>query len=209
MAITVDWPNAIINVPRADMLLVQSTPTEIRQLDLDQFRKDLRDLEDNDEGRAFTQTHAHNPPVTVGGVTLARVLEILEPYTITFEDGQYAVNLVGANSNVGDRVNVNQVSVRSANSAGLTFSEEINAQSFLDSAVYLNTSQGSAGTSFPRGTPTDPVNNLSDALEIAWFRGLNRIYLTGFASAGATLNLDGITFVGGSGASNVLILLAD
>jgi hypothetical protein len=57
--------------------------------------------------------------ISVGAFELARVIEIVNDYTITFEDGQYAVNLLGANSNIADRVNVNQVSVRSANSAGL------------------------------------------------------------------------------------------
>jgi hypothetical protein len=61
----------------------------------------------------------HNPAVSVGGVTLAKVIEIINGYTITFEDGKYAVNLTGANSNVGDKINVNQVSVRSSNSAGM------------------------------------------------------------------------------------------
>jgi hypothetical protein len=68
---------------------------------------------------AYPDTHRHVAPVSLGGVTLARIIEIINGYTVTFEDGQYAVNLVGANSNVGDVVNVNQVSVRSANSVGL------------------------------------------------------------------------------------------
>jgi len=44
---------------------------------------------------------------------------ILNGYTITFENGQYAVNIKGANSNIADVLNVNQVSVRSFNAAGL------------------------------------------------------------------------------------------
>jgi len=100
------------------MILIQSNP-EIRELDLDTFRLALRNLEDSEEGVPFLHTHNHNTAVTVGGVTLARVIEITNGYTMTFEDGQYAVNLVGANSNVPDVTNVNQVSVRSANSAGL------------------------------------------------------------------------------------------
>jgi hypothetical protein len=99
--------------------LVQASPTEIRELDLNAFRLKLKDLEDSPEGMPYLDTHRHNTSVTLGGVTFARLIEIINDYTITFEDGQYAVNLVGANSNVGDRVNVNQVSVRSANSAGL------------------------------------------------------------------------------------------
>lgn len=119
MAITIDWPNGIINVPKADLTLIQVSPFEIRELDLDWFRLQLKDLEDSDDGMPFQKTHNHNTEVTIGNLTLSRVIEILDPYTVTFEDGQYAVNLVGANSNVGDKVNVNQVSIRSSNSAGL------------------------------------------------------------------------------------------
>jgi len=119
MTITVNPITGVIYVPKVDTVLVQASPTEIRQLDLNIFRLALRDIEEDVHMRPWPRTHDHNADVTVGGVTLADVLEILEPYTVTFEDGQYAVNLVGANSNVGDRINVNQVSVRSANSAGL------------------------------------------------------------------------------------------
>ncbi len=119
MAITINYLTKVINVPKADMTLVQSVPSEIRELDIDDFRLTLRDLEDSAEGMLYQATHSHNTTVTVGGVTLARVVEIINGYTITFEDGQYAVNLVGANSNIADVTNVNQVSVRSANSAGL------------------------------------------------------------------------------------------
>jgi hypothetical protein len=115
----IDWANRIIFIPKQVTTLVQASPTEIRELDLNAFRLKLKDLEDSPEGMPYLDTHRHNTSVTLGGVTFARLVEIINDYTITFEDGQYAVNLVGANSNVGDRVNVNQVSVRSANSAGL------------------------------------------------------------------------------------------
>jgi hypothetical protein len=117
--IYVDWANRVIFVPKQVTTLVQASPTEIRELNLNDFRLALKDLEDSPEGMPYPDTHRHNTTVTLGGVTFARLIEIINDYTITFEDGQYAVNLVGANSNVGDRVNVNQVSVRSANSAGL------------------------------------------------------------------------------------------
>lgn len=119
MAVTINWETKVISIPKADMTLVQSTPTEIRELDVDDFRMELKDIEDNVEGVPFSDTHRHNGEVTLGGLTLARVIEIIDPYTITFEDGQYAVNLVGANNNIADKTNVNQVSVRSSNSAGM------------------------------------------------------------------------------------------
>ena len=118
MALSVDWLTKVIFVPKADTTLIQSSPTEIRELDLNAFRLNLKDIED-DEGMPYVDTHRHNTSVSIGGLSLARVIEIINGYTVTFEDGQYAVNLTGANSNIGDVVNVNQVSIRSANSAGL------------------------------------------------------------------------------------------
>ena len=120
MAITIDYNGAtyIIQVPRADLDLVQASP-EIREMDVNWFRLQLKDIEDSAEGQPFPDTHSHNTEVTLAGLVYARVVEILAPYTITFEDGQYAVNLFGANNNVADKTNVNQVSIRSANSAGL------------------------------------------------------------------------------------------
>jgi len=122
VAISVDPLTFVISVPTADLTLVQSSPSYIYELPLNDFRMWLKDWEDDGEiygGMTFLKTHDHNTEVSLGGLTFARVIEILDPYTITFEDGQYAVNLIDANSNVSDKINVNQVSVRSANSAGL------------------------------------------------------------------------------------------
>lgn len=117
--VTIDWGAKNIFVPRVFLTLVQSTPTVIYELNLNTFRLALKDLEDNGEGMPYPDTHRHNTAVVLSGVTYARVIEIINDFTVEFEDGQYAVNLVGANSNVADRVIVNQVSVRASNSAGL------------------------------------------------------------------------------------------
>lgn len=119
MAITITWPTKVINVPRADMTLIQTSPYELRQLDLNWFRLQLKSLEDDAYGINYLKTHNHNTEVTLGGLVLARVITIISGYTITFENGNYAVDLVGANSNVADVVNLNSVMVRSYNSAGL------------------------------------------------------------------------------------------
>lgn len=119
MAISIDWGTRVITVPKADMELVHSFPFEVRELDLNEFHLTLRNLEDDIEGMAYPSTHNHNTEVSLGGVVLSRVVEIINDYTVTFENGNYAVNLVGANSNVADVTNLNSVSIRSANSAGL------------------------------------------------------------------------------------------
>jgi len=116
MAISINWATKVINIPQ-DYLT--DLGGGIFELNVNTFRLDLRDIEDNEDGIPFQYTHTHNTEVTLGGLTLSRVVEIIAPYTITFEDGQYAVNLVGANNNIADRTNVNQVSVRSSNSAGM------------------------------------------------------------------------------------------
>lgn len=131
MAISINPLTFVINVPRADMTLVQVSP-EIRQLDLDTFRMDLKAYEAAVYGIYLYKTHNHNTEVTLGNLTFARVIEILPPYTVTFQDGQYAVNLVNANSNISDKTNVNQVSVRSANSAGLVAATSTVTQSDVE-----------------------------------------------------------------------------
>jgi len=135
MAISIDWGTSVITVPKADMTLVQTDPHEIRDLDINTFRLALKSLEDDPAGMGFPKTHTHNTEVTLGGLTFARVIEILSPYTVTFEDGQYQVNLVGANSNIADRRNLNQVSLVPNNSAGLivyTSGSGVTAQDKLD-----------------------------------------------------------------------------
>lgn len=125
MAISINWLTFEIYIPKSYLTLVQMVPTEIYSMDTNQFRLDLKALEETEEGMTFPKTHNHNPPVSVGGVELARVIEILPPYTLVYEDDQYAVNLQGSNSNIADVTNVNQVSIRSANSAGLVNSTQI------------------------------------------------------------------------------------
>lgn len=119
MAINIAWPTGVITVPRADMNLVQTNPFEVRELDLEAFREELRAAEDDAAGMPWPKTHNHNTTVTLSGTTYARVIEIINGYTVTFEDGSYAVNAIGANSNIADVLNLNAVQLRTQNSAGL------------------------------------------------------------------------------------------
>jgi len=179
LAISIDWDARIIFIPKADtQLIVAGPPQEIRQLNLNDFRLALKALEESEEGMPFLDTHTHNSEVLLGGIVYARVVEIINGYTITFEDGQYAVNLIGANSNVGDVVNVNQVSVRSSNSAGLISNQAIEFSSF-EGRVTVSAGSSYSGSAFPTGTRQRPVNNLSDALLIAQFRGLHCLAFLG------------------------------
>lgn len=158
-----------IFVPRADIPLVQASP-EIRELDVNVFRKALKDLEAAAEGMPWPDTHRHVTETTLSGSTYARLVEILPPYTVEFEDGQYSVRAVGANHNILDVKINNQVSLAVQNSAGLINSPEIQYGSF-DGAVWIDATSSFTGTAYPLGTPRRPVNNISDALAIAVERG--------------------------------------
>ena len=132
MAISIDWPTKVINVPKADTTLVDAGPPEIRALDVNQFRKDLNALQASENGMPELTTHIHTAPVVLGGVTFARQVEIINGYTVTFEDGSYAVNLTEANNNVSDVTNLNSVSIRSANSAGLVEGSTLTPNTILE-----------------------------------------------------------------------------
>lgn len=141
----VDWGTKIIHVLETDMTIVQSVPSVIYDLSLDWFRLELKDLEDDQAGMPYPDTHKHDTETLLDGTTYARKIEILAPYTVTFEDGQYAVNLIGANSNVASRTNVNQVSIRPQNSAGLVSNVAGVAAAIWDTELSRHTGAGSFG----------------------------------------------------------------
>jgi len=193
----ITWETKVINVYKADLTVVQVTPTEIYDLDLNWFRLKLRDLEDDVLGITRLRTHRHNTEVTLSGITFARVINIINGYTITFEDGQYAVNLVGANSNVSDRTNVNSVSIRPQNSAGLTSSPAVEYASF-NGGVIIDATKSNTGTAFPRGTEQMPLRDMTDALAVATYRGFKKLYVHSDYTFDADANINAFTVVGQS-----------
>ena len=100
--ISIDWASRVIFVPK--IYLVPTSNPVIFNMDTDKFRLDLKDFEDGEDGISYPDTHRHNTEVPLGGVIYARVIEIINNYTVEFEDGQYAVNLFGSNNNIGDVV---------------------------------------------------------------------------------------------------------
>lgn len=112
-------PTFVITVQRADMTLIATTPSEIRQLDSNVFRGWLHDWSDSPDGMGMPFPFRHNTEVIIDGLAYARTIEILPPYTVTFEEGAYQVNIVGSNNNIHSRRNLNSVSIVPSNSAGL------------------------------------------------------------------------------------------
>jgi hypothetical protein len=204
MALVFDYNTRIITIPKADLLLVQTLPSEVRQLNINDFRLWLHDEQDDERGIVFVEMFENQPPKTISGVTLARVLEILSPWKVEFDDtggaDLYAVNIVGGNSNLADVVVKNTVGVNTANSAGLQDPFALQSGAF-QGEIALDTVSGSSGTSFPRGTRAFPTNNIVDAIAIAETRGLRTIrVLRSFTLSSGDFS-DGYTFT----ADNTLI----
>lgn len=135
MAIEIHWIDHIIHVPK-DYLTLDSGTLYI--LDTDLFRLDLKGLEASVYGICNPKTHNHNTEITVAGTTYARAIEILSPYTVEFEDGQYTVILIGSNNNIFDVAGgilvQNQVQVIPTNAAGLIVKEVGSAVTEQDKA---------------------------------------------------------------------------
>lgn len=119
MATSIHWPTKVINVLQSDLTLVSGT---LYELDVNALRLELKDLEDSEAGMPYPTTHNHNTELTLSGVTYARSVEIINGYTLTFEDtgSPYTVRCVGANHNLADITNfTSEVSLIVGNSAGL------------------------------------------------------------------------------------------
>lgn len=186
--ISINWPTGVIFVPKADLTLLQASP-EIRGLDLNAFRLELKDLEDSAAGMPFTKTHNHSTEVLLSGIVYARIVSIIPPYTVEFEDGQYAVSCTGANHNLADVKVANQVSLLINNAAGLISNSAIEYASFQNK-VTIDVGSGFTGTVYPTGTATRPVNNLPDALLIATTRGLKILDLKSDLTVTTGQNVD-------------------
>lgn len=123
MAISVNWITRVVHIPRADLVFQTSN---VVTMDLEWFRWEILDIMDSDAGMANPDIINHNTSITLSGVTYARFIEIINGYSIEFEDqpgSPYAVILQGANHNVID-VNVfNTTSLLGNNSAGLIYNE--------------------------------------------------------------------------------------
>lgn len=112
--ISIDWTTKTIFVPKEDMTLLEGDSGEVRELDMYQFHVDLAQIEASEDGICFKDSHSHVTSKTTGGIVIPRVIDIVNDYTITFEDGPYSVRMTGSVGNYLEKVNENQVSVEAS-----------------------------------------------------------------------------------------------
>ena len=116
MAYSLNWLTKVVTIPKADLTLVQASP-EIRALDVTAFWAAIHAIQ-ADEGISYPDIMRSNAPVALAGQVYARSVEVINGYSIEFENGSYQVNLTGANNNLLDARVQNQVSLNASNSAG-------------------------------------------------------------------------------------------
>jgi hypothetical protein len=188
MAITINYATYTINVPQSFLTPLGGI---LHQLDTNAFRIALRDLEDGEDGVVQPITHNHNTSVLLGGIQYARVIEMLSPYTITFEETgtPYIVSLSGSNNNILEKTNLGTVQVLSNNSAGLINVAEIQRAAYGE-CVWIDqansTGKAVAGTAYPTGTKAKPCTNLTDAKTICVANGFDTIKLINDFTLGAS-----------------------
>lgn len=134
--ITVNWPSKSIYIPKD--YLTDLGDDRNWELDVNQLRLDLKDFEDSEIAIAFPDTHKHEVSNVIES------FEIINGYTVTFEDGQYIVNLVGPNNNISQVTTVNQVWIISNNTAGVVTTE--GASLDIASAVWNDTETYPSGS---------------------------------------------------------------
>jgi cytoskeletal protein CcmA (bactofilin family) len=108
-----------------------------------------------------------------------------------------AVDSVGADISPIYPTAFTQVITTASSSATLQEQTDIQYSSF-NGGITVNLSSSYTGTEYPKGTERQPINNLSDALEIANIRGFHTFYIIGDLAIGGGLNFSGIKFVGES-----------
>lgn len=119
MAISMHWPTRVITVPKLDTVLVQLAPFELRALDVDVFRLALKLLEESEEGIVHPDTHEHRSSYNIGTNVEPRAVIIINGYTVTFEDGSWAADIINGKNNVLDALNLNNVQVRTDNTGSV------------------------------------------------------------------------------------------
>ena len=193
MAYSVDYSTGVISIPQSDLIFLEAGKYK---LDLDEFRRKCRDLEAQpSNGLSYPPMVEFNTVVDTGDVILARVVLLINGYTVTFEDGQYAVLFDGANTNVHNFTNVNQVSVRPNNSTGLQDLSTLLASAY-QGRVVVDIANGQSGTSTPIGTYGKPSNNIQDAVTIAGIQGLGELYIIGNLTLSAGDDVSNLKIIG-------------
>jgi hypothetical protein len=122
MTVSIDYSTRVITVQQGDLTLITGT---LYEHNTETWRQTMNDLMDDEAGIVLPDYAIRNAPVTVAGTTFAQTIEIINGFSIEYDDspGAYSVRLAGSNNNLFDVENgilaQNDVQVIATNSAGL------------------------------------------------------------------------------------------
>jgi hypothetical protein len=192
MAITVNYSTAapwLITIPKSDLTLTTGTQYK---LTVDEFWILLRDFSDNENSMAYPVLYSRIPATS----STPSITEIdLNYYRVQFEDGLYSVNIIEGNTNIREAEIKNQVSVNTNNTTGFIDPTYLEYSTF-GGGVNVDESSIYSGTDYPRGTPSRPVNNFTDALSIAEERGFDSFLVKGDVTINGGNDFTDYTFSG-------------
>lgn len=166
MALSIDQGTRVITIPQADLTFVSGA---LYELNTETFRNSMNDLMDDEEHIWMPDYAVRNAPVTVAGTTFAQTIEIVNGFSVNFENLAYSVRLAQSNNNLFDvesgiLVVSALVTVIGQNSAGLVLAgsaltgaqadqlAEIHNDRGLDSGDPKTVTENAAGTSYDEDT---------------------------------------------------------
>jgi hypothetical protein len=99
MTIAIDEATQVITIDQADLTPVSGA---LYEMETNDYRLAVGALLDDERYMWMDPVFNHNGEVTIAGVTLARVIEQTNGFSLTFEDILYSVRLAGSNNNFFD-----------------------------------------------------------------------------------------------------------
>ena len=129
----INYGTLLITIYKTDTF-VTLVSGNIYNVDTNLFRLAVEARMDDGDGITYLKPFNHNTSVLLGGINYARIIEVINGYTIRFDDNggldPWVANLQGSNNNFLDVAVLTTVQIRSNNSAGLINVDEIQQDIF-------------------------------------------------------------------------------
>jgi len=200
--VTVDWSTS----PRVIEVAAPSTEITIQDL-----HDTCKYFEDTLEGMCHPHLVESAGKEFLGGTTYVGITATLQNAVLQFEarggptwtlcsiSGGNLVAVDSGGSIIDPRNPTAYVSVDRTASASATLQEQAALQySSYNGGVTVDANSSNSGVEYPIGTNQAPVNNLSDALDIAAEKGFSVFYILGDITIDGGLDFTQISFVGES-----------
>lgn len=207
MPLSVDWPNKFITIPKSELTLIDGTRYKIT---VDYWWQLLREMNASEEGIVFDTMYNS----TAATSSTPQIVDLINGYTASFEDGAYSVEFVNGNTNWREVEVKNQVGVGTNNTTGFIDPVFLEA-SLFNNVVTIDVINGFSGTNKTPdggviGTVQTPSNNMADSHTIAVYRGLSTFNVIGDLDVDSAIpDVSGHSFLGSGKDRTTITIAAD